>query len=184
MTTRRHLIVEGMDGSGKDTLVDQLLKIRPWPQLHDRASTSLGGPVDDLDTWVLRSITKMAYAGSPRYIFNRHPLVSESIYAPFRKSNPGFRGKFLDPQWIVNQRVQAAKYAILVICDPGWQAVRNNLLKSPRNHMPGVMDNADILHHAYKEFMWPGPTLRFCYSRDTPESLMRTISIMEQNGEV
>lgn len=181
---RRHIIIEGMDGSGKDSLIHDLMPLLPRHILHERASTSIGGPVADLVGWVERSVQEITdeTTSSAQYVFNRHPTVSEPIYAPYRMINAGLRGAFRDTQWLNLQRRLIGQHAILVVCDPGWSEVHNNLLRTADGHMAGVLDNAHALHTHYREFVWPGPVLRYSYKRDNAESLLRTISIMRQNG--
>jgi hypothetical protein len=180
---RRHLIIEGMDGSGKDSLINNLVMAHPSYTLHERASTSLGGPVADLVGWTERSVIEIANqrTDSPRYIFNRHPLISEPIYAPYRMINAGLRGKFRDVQWLRLQRSIVGGHAILVICDPGWSEVHKNLINTADGHMAGVIDNAHTIYQHYQEFQWPGPVIRYSYKRDNPDLLLTTISIMRQN---
>jgi hypothetical protein len=161
-----HLIIEGMDGSGKDTLINTLMAYKHWdkaPQLHDRASTSLGGPLPRLDEWVIRDMEGMP---SQRFsIYNRHPLISEPIYAPYRLVNRGMSGLFATPSWVQAQRKELCKSAVVVWCVPSWQTVHTNLMKAPMSHMPGVIQNAHQLYVSYIRTIneWKGPYVRYNY---------------------
>lgn len=164
---RKHIIVEGMDGSGKDTLIARLLELFPSHRPHTRASTSLGGPVDDLAMWTAMDVRTMGEQVPS--IYNRHPLVSEPIYAPLRTVNVGLRSPWNNPLWITRYRRETSKHAVLVVCQPPYSTASDNLDKS--KHMPGVSENRVTLYLNYSGVMWPGPTIRYDYTVSTPEVL-------------
>lgn len=171
---RRHVIVEGMDGSGKDTLIASLQKLFSGHTLHDRASTSLGGPVPDLASWVVND-TNLMPALVPS-IYNRHPLVSEPIYAPVREVNKGLTGVWTNQAWLTAMRREVSKHAVLVVCHPSYYVVSDNLIRSGRDaHMPGVMENRLHLYTEYATMVWPGPSIRYNYMTDTPDTLAELI---------
>jgi hypothetical protein len=172
---RRHLIVEGMDGSGKDTLISKLLMQLPGYTLHERASTSLGGPVANLSGWVIDDLTQMPT--QPLSIYNRHPLISEPIYAPYRRIGGGLRGAWRDRSWVALNRVIAAEHCLVILCHPSWFTVQYNLLQTSQGHMPGVMENARSLWDAYDKLVWPGRCIRYNYRRDSVPTLMQTINM-------
>jgi hypothetical protein len=173
--TRRHIIVEGMDGSGKDTLIEKLMDDFDGYQIHERASTSLGGPVANLAQWVIDDLSKMPT--QPLSIYNRHPLISEPIYAPYRKVGGGLRGAWRDRSWIGLNRVIAAEHCLMVLCHPSIYTIRANLAHSIAGQMPGVVDNIDALWDAYNGLVWPGRCIRYNYRRDTVASLVQSISM-------
>lgn len=162
---RQHIIVEGMDGSGKDFLINQLLVLFPTHARHERASTSLGGPVANLAEWVTNDVTTMR--DQPASIYNRHPLISEPIYADRRHVNTGLRGVWTSEAWIDACRRAAAPFCTLVICQPDWPTIKDNLTRSGEGaHMPGVLDHAEELYREYQNLVWPGPTIRYNYRED------------------
>lgn len=172
----KHLIIEGMDGSGKDTLIRSLIPLFPDHTPHPRASDSLKGPLYNLTDWVEEHVPLMQVPQSPRFIYNRHPLVSELIYAPWRQINPGLSGGFLDEDWVNGYRRLAARDSILVICEPKYSTVVANLERQgPSAHMPGVYENAMALYTEYSLLLWPGMTVRYNYEIDTPETLAHTL---------
>lgn len=192
---RRHLIIEGMDGSGKDTLIHHLIKTishpgtplgtqfpQPHFRVHARASTSLGGPVDELDQWVENDLALMALARP--WIYNRHPLISEPIYAPYRQINPGSKGKFRDPNWIKAKSVMVARQSFLVVCDPGWDHIKKTLRENHGAHMPGVVENAENLYAQYINvgYNWPGPVLRYNYMEAAPSFVAQRLHTMLEWG--
>lgn len=178
----KSLIIEGCDGSGKDTLISELLtKFLPGHRLHERASTSLGGPVSNLADWVMRDAANMT--GAFPWIYNRHPLISEPIYAPIRRVNPGLRDDWTSPEWIAEWRRIVGRKTVLVICQPPYAKVVDTIIRQgPDAHMPGVYGNIRRIYMAYNRLVWPGTTIRYDYTVDKPEHLARTLNqiIMEK----
>lgn len=177
-TDVRHLIIEGCDGSGKDTLIDQLTQAMPELTQHPRASTSLGGPVASLDEWVERDLWALRMDHTNRWIYNRHPLISEPIYAPVREVNPGLSGKFRDRNWCMMASETLARRSILVLCAPVLSEVSLNLRASIDGHMPGAVENWRHIYEQYERLVWPGTTIRYDYTRDTVQDLMKIISMI------
>jgi hypothetical protein len=174
---RKHVIIEGMDGSGKDTLISTLMKLtRGEFRIHDRASTSLGGPVQNVADWVIRDLAEMP-TNRPMF-YNRHPLISEPIYAPRRGINPGLRGKWRVADWIHTHRLIAAQHCVLVICHPPFHVIHMNLSQSRDKHMPGVVAHAGDLYAAYQQIaypVWPGPMLRYDYRHDSAVNFLEAL---------
>lgn len=175
----RSIIVEGMDGSGKDTLIASLLRTYSGHTLHARASTSIGGPVRNLAEWVRHDATTMRETGP--WIYNRHPLVSETIYAPYRPSKPLSPG-FENMPWLDAYRRIVSASSVMVICQPPYERVAGNLIASgARAHMPGVFDNRMSIYTDYAAFSWPGRTIRYDYTRDTVADLVTALSYQLEN---
>jgi hypothetical protein len=167
---RKHIIVEGMDGSGKDTLIAELEKLFPQHRKHARASTSLGGPVADLATWTALDVRTMA--DQPPSIYNRHPLVSEPIYADYRGVNPGLKAPWTNLTWVHTYRRLASQHAVMVICHPPYSVLESNLERSgASSHMPGVLANRLELYKHYGAVVWPGPSVRYNYISAEPQTV-------------
>lgn len=170
---RKHLIIEGMDGTGKDTLIGQLKEYFPDHTTHARASTSLGGPVPHLTQWVTDDLLELERRSDLRWIYNRHPLLSENIYRPFRfvkrEAESGF---WNDLRWLRYMRTQLGKHAMVVICQPPFHVVRQNLNNSADQHMPGVVENVIDLYNSYANLTWPGALVRYDYTCETPGTLV------------
>jgi hypothetical protein len=172
---RRHIIVEGMDGSGKDTLIESLLPLFPDHVLHARASTSLGGPIANLAEWTVEDVTTMNT--QPPSIYNRHPLVSEPIYANYRQIQRGLRGVWSNEAWVHTYRRLASTASVLVICQPPFSIVRANIREAGAHaHMPGVYEHMLELYTEYATLHWPGSIIRYDYTKDTPETLAGIIT--------
>lgn len=184
----RHLIIEGCDGTGKDTLIAQLLEVFPHFALHARASTSLEGPVPDLARWVsddLEHIQRVDNDKLPiRWIFNRHPLISEPIYGRFRVNKPTVP-LFLDQNWLNRQKYMLARYAVLVIVHPPWGVVNDILIgQGPHQHMPGVYENRNHIYDAYGQVTWPGVMMRFSRTSQNREVFINRLRMfMEMSND-
>lgn len=172
---QRSVIVEGMDGSGKDTLIsDVLIPGLPGHTLHERASTSLGGPVPNLAEWVARDAVKMSETGP--WIYNRHPVISEPIYGKYRKNKPT-EESFTNAAWLDAYRRIVAAESVLVVCSPPYYRVRETLREQgPDAHMPGVYENQLDLWLGYIELVWPGPIIRYDYTKDTLVNFSNTLA--------
>lgn len=180
---KRHIIVEGMDGSGKDTLIDKLM-LHPAMRdhtRHTRASTSLGGPVQNLAQWTIDDVAAMP-TNSPK-VYNRHPLISEPIYAPHRRVNPGLRGAWRDRTWVHLNRLIAAEHCLVILCHPAFSTVHANLMRSPHGHMPGVVEHASKLYDSYTQLVWPGRVIHYNYRRDSFYGLLAIVNRMIEKKE-
>jgi hypothetical protein len=160
---QRHIIVEGPDASGKDGLIRRLLPLFPQFKLHERASTSKGGPVPHLTGWVVEDMWKMPHRGP--WVYNRHPLISEPIYAPIARGVTP-QGLFYDDVWVTQQRASLAQQCVVVWCMPPASVVTHNVTETADTHMPGVADNIDALYGAYRALMseWVGPWFLWDYT--------------------
>lgn len=154
----RHIILEGPDGSGKDTLMRHLIQEYHFVE-HPRACTSEGGPVNRLDEWVIQDMEQI-HVQNPS-IYNRHPLISERIYAPIvRKSIP--TGLLADDWWWRHYRKWMARYAMVIWCLPPLPVVRANVMRC--SQMPGVVSNINSIYAAYKSApLWPGQQIWYNY---------------------
>jgi hypothetical protein len=183
ITQRRHVIIEGMDGSGKDTLIADLLELMPEFVVHERASTSLGGPVSNLAEWVVKDTLAMEDTLPPS-LYNRHPIISEPIYAPVREVNPGLRGVWGSRPWVQTYKSVIGLHAVLVVCSPPFSTIQSNLLRTRDGHMPGVIENMTYLHTQYSTVMWPGVLIRYNYRNDRPRNLARTLRMNLKASQV
>jgi hypothetical protein len=172
----RSIIVEGMDGTGKDTLIGTLREAFPDHTLHVRASTSLGGPVNNLSSWVVQDAQTMDLTGP--WIYNRHPLISEPIYGHIRPTK-AIVEPFNNSAWLSAYRRIIARDCVVVICQPPWTTVQQTLIdQGPDAHMPGVFENARELYEMYAALVWPGRAIRYDYTKDKTESLIDSLTRM------
>jgi hypothetical protein len=177
----RSLIIEGMDGSGKDTLIKDLSRLFPRMPLHARASTSIGGPVDSLAQWVEEDTARMLKGSTP-HIYNRHPLVSERIYAPIRKNDKPIAEKFNDDAWHEAYRRIVGSCSVLIICQPPFKVVAQTIKEQGADaHMPGVYQATSHLYQSYAMLVWPGRTIRYDYTKNKPRELAEILKLMMEN---
>lgn len=158
----RHVIVEGPDGSGKDTLIEYLAA-EMGLAIHTRASESATGPVPDLKGWVDNDMTTIAAA--PPSIYNRHPVISEPIYAVLaRKVEP--QPPFGSTDYVRTLKSQLAQYCVVVWCMPPRATVIGNV-SSGRVDMPGVREHIGNIHSAYvlAGGAWPGVQMTYDYTQ-------------------
>lgn len=163
----KNIIVEGPDGSGKSTLIAHLQESLGLP-LHEKASTSKGGPIDDLWAWVETDLIPMRAAihnTFPAHIYDRHPVISEPIYGPIvRKS---VREYFDDLTFIRRVTNQIHETCIVVWCLTDLGTVTQNVFANAKEQMPGVTLNIAKVHQAYMTayFRWRGPKRQYDYRR-------------------
>jgi hypothetical protein len=173
----RHVIVEGPDGSGKSTMVERIHTTLGLP-VHPRASTSKGGPVDDLAGWVEADLAWMQGPNTVANVYDRHPIISEPIYGPSVRgwAMPGFRA-VTDRFQLASRRLEIAKYAAVIFCRPPIHVVRANVEATLDNQMPGVLSALPVIYSGYQqvERHWPGLAWRYDYMTDDVESLLSRI---------
>lgn len=151
MSMKKMIIVEGMDGSGKSTLIPKLSKDLQL-EVASRAVTPEEGPLPGLVKWFWKHVEDP----SPEVlIYDRFPAFSDPIYAGVLG-----RGRKIGPAQVLAFRMRVDPFVIL--CDPGIQTVRTNVLKSPQ--MPGVAKNVEKLYTQYKNL--PMVSMVYDYHRD------------------
>lgn len=157
------IIVEGPDGAGKTTLVQELQHHFPQMELHPRFCTSVGGPIAELTEAVYRD----ARARPTHFIYDRHPTLSEYVY---NTAIPGrrIRDSFLtEAMGRIRERV--ARNSVTIFCLPPLETVKNNVYEDEEigNNMPGVFDNVERIYEQYcmHQLMWPGLRATFDYTK-------------------
>jgi hypothetical protein len=177
---QKHIIVEGCDGAGKDTFIDRLKATKYGKNfhMHPRASDSLTGPVSNLAEWVSEDnfhLIDLASYEVPavRYIYNRHPLISERIYGPHRLPDKPTHSGFLDELWLHHEIRTTAAHTVLLLIHPPLYVIEGVLKDQKKgSHMPGVLENIDKIHQDYSNLDWPGTTIRYDRTTDNMVNLM------------
>jgi len=137
------VILEGADGAGKSTLAAQLLKGTGQPTLLVKRS----GPPGSIETlqFQVKWISDQAESGL-NIIADRHPLISETIYAPVVR-------KVAPPPWTLADvaEVMRGQDLLLIYCRTNL----NDQVDSARveNQMEGVYANYWALVDRYDEWM-------------------------------
>lgn len=181
------IIVEGMDGTGKTVLVQQLahqLEVKP------RKYVGSLGPSDDyrlaLVNRTISEITELETAsaeGEPiKRLYDRFPLISEAVYGPILRGHNCFGGLY----YPLRSRLLALK-AVIIYCRPYRGMIRVNVQQSPQ--MSGVLEHFGELLDAYDKLFGeltetPGnsyiPT--FDYTQDDVQGLIYRIRRFYNHG--
>lgn len=161
----KHIIVEGPDGSGKSTLIAHLRESLGM-LVHQKASTSVGGPVESLARWIDGDLMTLGILnGGPTYIYDRHPAISEPIYGQHVRHN--IQPYFDDAAYLRHLRDIMYRSAVVVWCLPDLETVTKNVFANAKEQMPGVTLNIAKVHQAYMTayFRWRGPKRQYDYRR-------------------
>lgn len=136
------VIVEGPDGAGKTTLIEQL-KERYGLEVAPRVVTKGAEAMTDLKVWVEQNLAQ----GFQYRIFDRHRLISEYIYGPLlrKEQQPGFTKL----AWSRTQlrRLYTEVRPIIIYCMPPLELVRQNVLGDHENAV--VAEHVDAMYAAY-----------------------------------
>ena len=141
------IIVEGMDGTGKTTLVQQLahrLEVKP------RKFVGSLGPSDDyglvLVNRTISEITELEITSSGRRpvkrLYDRFPLISEAVYGPILRGHNCFGGLY----YPLRRRLLALK-TVIIYCRPNRKVIQANVREAPQ--MSGVLEHFGELLDAY-----------------------------------
>lgn len=136
------IILEGPDGAGKTTLLQDLLDTFPSIEEHERASTSMGGPVKDIFEWAVADVE--TWTVQPLSFYDRHPLISEPIYGTILRGGYDRRFDGHEGHPIKQKLVHRA---LTVMCLPPISNVVNNV--KHEQQMDGVDGHITELYMAY-----------------------------------
>ena len=155
------IVVEGPDGSGKDTLIEKLLKdFGHELMLGPRAvKSSKEGPVDALPSWTVRDVNSWDYLDTMR-IYNRHPVISEPIYGSIIR---GHMAMGMSPI-VTAARPIMERDCLVIWCCPDLSRVTENVHDG--RDMPGVQENIRAIYKAYRaaERGWLGKKVVYDYT--------------------
>jgi len=136
------IVVEGMDNSGKTTLVSRL-------RFATGASVikSCGPQEDykDLFLWTRQQLERPNTR--PLYIYDRFTIISDPIYSSvIRDKNPFFEhpeGRLLIEEFLKQE-------PLIIYCNPGLERITKF---GKRAQMEGVIENAEELFEKYEEMI-------------------------------
>lgn len=181
------IIVEGMDGTGKTTLVQQLahrLEVQP------RKFVGSLGPGDDYRSALVSrtrsEITELesaAAGGRPvKRLYDRFPLISEAVYGPVLRGRNCFGGLY----YPLRRRLLALK-AMIIYCRPSKEVIRANIQQAPQ--MSGVLEHFGELLDAYDKLfveLTESPVHSYItvydYTRDKVQELIHKIRGFYNHG--
>jgi len=146
------IIIEGMDGSGK-TILAQQLSLRLGDVPIKRFVTS-GGPTN-YDLLVKRTRAALTELRNqvmksqrPVVIYDRFSLISEPVYGTILRG----RNHFGD-EWVSLIDLLLALDPIVVYCRPSIEFILQNIRETADNQMEGVVSRALELIDAYDELI-------------------------------
>lgn len=146
------IIVEGPDGAGKSTLIRTLIDKYPQLTRVRRHVTSDGPVTGDLSRWCGEAVRRDMK--NPTRIYDRHPFISEFIYAPL------LRGA-IDPTLLTANASSLRDFwiqtSLVIWCFPP------SFDLSAEPQMAGVADNIDSIVREYRrmEKTWLGPKITY-----------------------
>jgi hypothetical protein len=127
---------------------------------HPRFSTSLGGPIANLEEAVYKDTKSKA----THFLYDRHPTISEYIYtfATARPISPAFLS---DTMGRIRNRV--AHHSLTIWCLPPLRVIQQTL--DPEKEMPGVVENIERIYELYQmhRIMWPGRSVLYDYTQSS-----------------
>ena len=131
-----NIVVFGCDNTGKSTLCSQLANLLNEDSEYTAEAIHSLGPNKTLDEMLDFMNRNLAPRGSTHTrIFDRFPIIEESIYGPLLRGENKFAG-------IITKEI-LDKVDLFVYCYPGLFTVLN---WGDREQMDGVKDNAlDII---------------------------------------
>lgn len=142
------LIVEGPDGAGKTTLIEELkgqLDIEVMPKA---ASSDTGPDTRTLRNWVDMDLSSPNHAP---HIYDRYPLISEPIYGPLIRGRMAYG--FADLQWFASRCAMIRERSTAIIfCLPPYGVVNRNVVMNHNldtKHQRGVRMRIQAIYEQY-----------------------------------
>lgn len=153
------LLLEGPDGAGKTSLLKKMVKRWDLDVMPRFADTH--GPKEDPYNRVYQD--QIARGTLRCGIYDRHPLISEYIYAPI--VGRGIGHQFLWPS-ARQMRHQLAHDALLILCLPPLDEVKKNVARTEQ--MAGVVENIEAIYEQYQllRITWPGKFITYDYTQE------------------
>ena len=146
------IIIEGMDGSGK-TILAQQLSIRLGNVPIKRFVTSEGPTnydllVEKVKTALAELHDQVMQNQRPVVIYDRFSLISEAVYGTILRG----RNHFGD-EWLALIDLLLSLDPIVIYCRPSSEFILQNIRETADNQMEGVVSKARELINAYDELM-------------------------------
>lgn len=168
------IVLEGPDGGGKSTLLTHLQKTFPHIATHARFSSSVGGPIDALDTAVASDMQRWANRQMAPQFYDRHPFISEFIYGPI------IRGEIKDGLGRIELMTHRARFyrdALVILCLPDAFTIETNLNNDMDNQMDGVLSHIGEIYNAYHKLHrdYNGNLVWYDYNAHTTEYIDKMV---------
>lgn len=135
------IVVEGPDGAGKTTLIKQLTEAYDIP-IAPRVVTKDAEAMVDLKDWVDNQLEE----GFQDVIFDRHRLISETIYGPILRTAQ--EAGFNELSWVGPRLKRFYELEpIIIYCLPSLETVKRNIARDDDNRV--VMDQIEAIYSSY-----------------------------------
>lgn len=149
------IMVEGPDGAGKTTLVNQLVEKYDFlPVKRDMTSgvSAYQWMIDELQTWEKGKIIR---------IYDRFPLIGEKIHGPILrgKMEPAFNER--ESMKLLLMRVTLD--SLIIYCRPPL----GNILANSLEESEEIVGNIRQIVKAYDRLFQKIPCIRFSYPKDS-----------------
>lgn len=134
------LVVEGVDNSGKSTLIRQLQVVLPgWATQGSEGPPKYKGEMNDRVSRYLNH--------SPFTIYDRHPCVSQPIYGQMRSDLDAIDQHLVDEFYL--------RRPFFLYCDPGRRTFEGHTVNpeiDTADHLKAVEENFKIITLAYRHW--------------------------------
>lgn len=141
-------LIEGPDGGGKTTLVNSIVEKNRGTQLLRRASTSLGGPIDNHEylEWTVNTLPFLSESRN-LFLLDRHPLISEMIYGPILRGKPDMGRS--PSTYYQAMKVLKDHVSSVILCLPPISVVQENIYQG--DQLDGVTSHIEEIYQGYME---------------------------------
>lgn len=154
------IIVEGPDGAGKSTLIQDLREEFGLP-IGTRGTDDRDRLFEVTVPDTMRAIrVELMGPAQPAIIWDRL-YFSDLIYAPVQGREVAFSRT---ERHIVEWFLKAAHIPV-VFCYPPWEEVKKNVLDPDRHEMPAVKENIERIYHSYPFAMRRVPCIPYDYTK-------------------
>ena len=139
---KRFVIVEGIDNSGKSTLVTHLSdKLLSFSVQRGEGPPKTGENIN------LRAYKYLQYQG--HWLFDRHPIISQPVYGEISTNT-----QRISP-WMMDALL--SHKPLIIYCDPGTRGLGEHKARTGEGHidtpefLEGLQRNYDSMLRAYRE---------------------------------
>jgi hypothetical protein len=138
------IICEGMDNSGKSTLVSKLHEDLDIPIIKPPSFNKIWAKGEDaVCDYILWLIDLCEQSKNMNFIMDRHPIISTAVYEPVLFGRNNLESHFF---WPVLKHEFEKCQPFIVYCRPSNETIKNF---GNRAQMKGVIDHADALINQY-----------------------------------
>lgn len=167
------IAVEGIDGSGKTTLIATLRERLKENVVCISRPTGPRSLIQMLD----QALWLAQHPPTSILLVDRHPYISEEIYGPVLRDRSKFENVSEAQRTLIRDSISGVIY-----CRPFANTIIKNIEGSKDRQLAGVPEKVKTLIAAYDEFMydWKGRLVEYDYTNHTIDPLLEAISTWYQ----